>query len=161
MLKLDAAHPLNEGVLRFLAGRAPRKAPVAPRDSMGDAYTRLGCHPEIVERIWDTLGSRLPADCRCLVYATPALVHPASGVVFAFAGGTAYRLRLAPRGYQEALQKGWKTVQHFTLGYTEDVGQNLGPDWVFGNWKVDEVRWILAIYERLNRLAALKSRVRR
>ncbi len=161
MLKLNVAHPLNAGALRFLSGRAPGKAPIAPYDSVKDAYTMLGSHPESVERVWDTLGSLMPADCRCLVYATPALVHPASGVIFAFSGGTVYRLRLAPRGYAEALRKGWQTVDHFSDGSTEDLAQSLGPDWVFGHWAVDETRWCMAMYERLNKLPEPRMRIAR
>src|SRR5512143_1340573 len=94
----------------------------------------------------------MPADCRCLVYATPALVHPGSGVVFAFSNGTTYCLRLVPRGYEEALKKGWQTTDHFSDGSSVDLRQRLGPDWVFGHWTVDEVRWCTAMYERLNKL---------
>lgn len=150
MMRLDAAHPLNFGVLEFLRGRAPKRPAIESRDAYPDPYEGLGSHPEIVERVWDALGSRMPVDCRCLVYRTPALVHPASGVVFAFAFGTTYCLRFTPSGYQEALGKGYTTLEHWPDGKLNDLSMELGPDWLWGGWKIDEVRWTTAMYEWLN-----------
>ncbi|MGA2033266.1 MAG: hypothetical protein ABSG68_13490, partial [Thermoguttaceae bacterium] len=82
---------------------------IRPVESPRDPYWNLGSHPEAVERVWDQLGSTLPEDCRCIVYGTPGLVAPRSGILIAKAFGTAYVLRV-PRGIvAEATQAGCET----------------------------------------------------
>ncbi|MFC1817139.1 hypothetical protein ACFL0M_14660 [Thermodesulfobacteriota bacterium] len=48
--------------------------PMVSPDKHSDPYMEAGSHPEIVERVWDALGSSLPVDCRAIVYSAPALV---------------------------------------------------------------------------------------
>ena len=84
MLKLNDSHHLNHGVLSHLWENHGGSDPISSPDSHPDPYLRAGSHPDIVSRVWETLGGALPADCRAIVYGTPALVHPNSGVVLAF-----------------------------------------------------------------------------
>ena len=81
-------HPANRGVMSYLG------APERLRRSVSDAafreecspaeicdpYSKLGTHPELVTSLWDELGKGLPADCRRVVFGTPALVRPDSGL---------------------------------------------------------------------------------
>ena len=85
--QIDFASPLNEPVLRFLGVRDPQRAHTTPRGQV-DMLT-LGTHPDLVEHLW-TLGAGLEGTCACVVdeRSFPLLVHPASGVIFALAGGT-------------------------------------------------------------------------
>jgi hypothetical protein len=58
----------------------------------------LGAHPDLLARLWDELGGALPVDCRWIVFGTPVLVHPKTGMLFGFGGGThTYAFRLPPR----------------------------------------------------------------
>src|SRR5512140_3112105 len=121
-MTLDETHPLNRLVLRYLSRDGTRSAAlIALPGSVGDAYYGQGSHPDVVSRVWDQLGHALPNDCRCLVYGTPALVHPGAGVILAICNGTQYNLRLAPDGLDEASAKGAKTVTRWSGGGRMDA----------------------------------------
>ncbi len=79
-MRLDESSPANSGVLAFIRSARGDHPAIAPPDSVADPYSGQGSHPDVVERIWDELGKALPADCRCLVLGTPALVHPTAAV---------------------------------------------------------------------------------
>jgi hypothetical protein len=54
---IDTAHPANALLLRHYA---LRKSPIiAPPSSVSDPYWNCGSHPDVVERVWDQLGSVL------------------------------------------------------------------------------------------------------
>jgi hypothetical protein len=154
--------PDNRGVLEHLrkperlqrsVSAAKNAAECRPED-VDDPYLTLGAHPELVERLWDELPKNLPQDCRWVVYGTPALVHPSTGIIFGFGGGThTYALRLPPAVIGTARGAGATTV-HSYPAYPElgiaasnlDLA-DIGPQWVFGHWHQDELRWCLAAYE--------------
>src|SRR5687768_2651937 len=95
-LKLDASHPMNKQVLTYLGHSVEKNKPLnADPEEVKDPYYEQGSHPEIVERVWDEINSKLPKDCRCLIYGTPVLVHPEAGIILAICCGTAYCIRLA------------------------------------------------------------------
>lgn len=131
---------------------AKAKRSCAPAE-IDDPYYRLGTHPELVERLWDELGGPLPADCRYIVFGAPVLVRPDSGVIFGFAGGTIYSLRLPPRERAEALSAGAERIRSFpayqALGIEASVLdlRHIGEAWVFGCWDKREHEWCLAAYE--------------
>lgn len=136
----------NLSILEHLS-RAGRDAPAyATRDAAADPYYRCGCHPEIVERIWDQIGVVLPADCRCLVHGTPALVHPTSGVILAMGMGTQYGLRLPGGLGAEAIQAGAHIVTRWSGGTETRIREHYGEDWVFGAWLSGEPGWCQSAY---------------
>ena len=141
-------HPANAGLLRYLARRSGQRTPqsVAP-ESVLDPYYRLGTHPDLVARLWDEITVRLPVDCRWVVYSTPVLAHPQTGIVFAFAGGThSYALRLPEHARLEAVRAGATRVHSYTGGSTLDLSE-IGQEWIFGNWFPGESDWCVAAYE--------------
>src|SRR5437870_12512694 len=101
---VDTQHPANQAVLQSLGRKKEGRKVIAPPSSVKDPYRGCGSHPEIVERVWDQLGTELPQDCRCLLYRTPALVHPVSGVVLTVSYGTQYCIRL-PKGTLAAARR--------------------------------------------------------
>lgn len=151
----------NRGILQYLGSpeRLDRSVSVAKHrrecapEDVRDAYLTLGGHPELVERLWDELPRDLPQDCRWVVYGTPALVHPNSGIVFAFGGGThTYAFRLPPERHREARAAGATTVHDYPaypkLGIPSsrlDLA-DIGPEWCFGGWHDGEHNWCLAAY---------------
>lgn len=137
---------LIEYLRREKRGDAP---PVASPEDVENPYERCGSHPEIVERVWDALGAALPADCRRLVYGTPALVHPQTGVVLAVALGTQYGLRVPANRLQEALDAGAKLKTKWSNGGEFDVPSALGGDWVLGSFSKSEARWCREAYDAL------------
>lgn len=149
-MSLVAGRPENAGPLRYLAhGRTAADATFGPPPSDVDRR-HLGTHPDIVDRLWDELNAALPADCRWLVFDSPALVHPESGVVLAAAVGTQYALRLLPRDAATAVEAGAEQVHHFrTVDTTLDLPTTFGPGWVFGRRDDREQGWLLESYREV------------
>ena len=140
--------------------RSPHAASVARANasaspgSVTDPYYNLGTHPDLVERLWDELTVKLPAECRWIVYGAPVLIHPSSGVIFAFAGGThMYALRLPQKEREQALGAGAKRLYEYPayLGLGIEVStldlDDIGEEWVFGGWFKGEEGWCLAAYQ--------------
>lgn len=152
---IDFNHPANRRLVANFQSRNERGnlRELDPAKAEHPYYT-LGTHPEIVERLWDELGGALPVSCRWILYGRPVLVHPASGVVFGFAGGThTYGLRLPPRERAAAIEAGAKTVHEYPA-YPElkvaasrlDLAE-VGPEWVFGGWLKGEEGWCRAAFD--------------
>ncbi|MEI9963123.1 MAG: hypothetical protein WDM76_19030 [Limisphaerales bacterium] len=119
----------------------------APWDSVPNPYSGCGCHPDIVEYLWDKIGKTLPADCGSLVYGNPALVQPKSGIILAIGSGTSYRLRLPGLLGIEAVKKGAKTQMKWSTGDFTDIQKEYGEDWVFGAFLPEELVWCKQVYE--------------
>lgn len=133
----------NEGVIRYLernvrAGDVPDVRP--PRKEPSD-YWECGAHPDIVERVWDGLGKRLPMECRQVVLGAPALIAPYSHVILAVAIGTQYAVRLPASVLRDGLPEGARTLTTWSGGGQMDVQKEFGPDWVFGTWSSAEEEW--------------------
>jgi hypothetical protein len=155
-------HSANRGVFSYLGapqrlGRsvsvAASRAECSPTD-IPDPYYTLGTHPELVARLWDELAGTLPVDCRCVVFGSPALARPDSGVLFGFAGGThTYAFRVPPDVKASALSAGAKTIHHYPaypeLGMQASVLDlnEIGDEWIFGGWFASEPMWCAAAYE--------------
>jgi hypothetical protein len=162
VLEVNLSSPANGGIVRYLEAKArsPRAVSVvararasAPPESIANPYYDLGTHPDLVERLWDELTVKLPARCRWIVYGTPVLVHPSSGIVFAFAGGThTYALRLPTKEREEALRAGAKRLYEYPAYPELDIQasrldlDDIGEEWVFGGWFKGEEDWCLAAY---------------
>lgn len=147
---MNAGDVENSRVIAYLTRNGRTGLTFAPPDSVAQPYYRLGSHPDVVERIWDQLGRALPTDCRCIFCGTPALVHPRTNIVLAFACGTRYCLRL-PRGLAEAaVAAGAPTRARWTTGGEMDTRRELGPEWVFGDWSAPEFDWLRRAYEGLS-----------
>jgi len=148
-IHLALEDPRNTQVLQCLRQRNERGLPpcIPPPDSPLDPHLHLGSHPEIVERLWDQLAPVLPEDCRCIVYGTPALVAPGSGIVLGLALGTQYVLRLPDEeAVTKALGAGARTVTKWAGGSETDVQREFGKGWVFGHWLKEELDWCFATY---------------
>jgi hypothetical protein len=144
----DLSHPANAAVCRYLEGRGrPTLPPLARPEDVYNPYLNLGTHPDLVARLWDEIAASLPADCRFVVFGTPALVRPDSGIVFGFAGGThTYALRLPETVRTQALAAGAERVKQYPRQPPFDLDV-IGPEWVFGAWLEGEDLWGRAAYE--------------
>lgn len=135
----------NKGLFRFLGSRPAADGggpPVTPPDDpKRDYYWGAGAHPETVARVWDQLGKNLPSATRAVVFGTPALVHPESGVVLAFALGTEYALRLPRRLWREGRPGGLRTATKWSGGGSTDIARECGEDWILGSYASDEIAW--------------------
>ena len=152
---VNFAHPANRKLVAYFQSRNERghQRELNPA-TVEDPYYKLGTHPEMVERLWDELGSTLPVRCRWILFGRPVLVHPSTGVVFGYAGGTlTYALRLPPPEREAAVKAGARTVHEYP-GYPElnvaasrlDLA-DFGPEWIFGGWSRHEEQWCVAAFD--------------
>jgi hypothetical protein len=172
-MNVNFTHPANAGILRHLErrGRGGRAPASCSPEALANPYFNLGTHPDLVQRLCDELGAGLPP-CAWVVHGTPALVHPATGVLFAFAQGIGpYALRLPPRERAEALAAARKKTEEgadrlrlsgadrerYVARHTGRVweypgGQvldldELGAEWVFGRWLDGEGGWCRSAFD--------------
>jgi hypothetical protein len=157
-MKINPAHPLNALVLRQLKSETPV---IAAPESVPDPYYGLGSHPDCVGRVWQDLNAALPVDCRAIVYGTPALVEPKSGVVIALAYGTSYALRVSEGKLNEALTAGGTTERRWSSGGSTDAETQFGVGWLFGGWTKEERGWLREVVEELQKDALRSSASRR
>jgi len=146
-MHLDESHPLNQKLVS--RKKRPGVPPVGPPHGPPDPYLQLGSHPDIVQRVWDDLGGALPADCRAIVYGTPALVDPRSGVVLAMACGTAYVIRVPENLLEAAYKAGCRVERSWTTGGTTRIADEYGHGWVFGAWVKAEAEWLREVFAEL------------
>ncbi len=146
-MKFDENHTLNEKIVTHK--KKPGVPAIGLPESHPDPYMRLGSHPEIVQRIWDDFGETLPEDCRAIIYGTPALVEPISGVVFAMSYGTAYAIRVPTQLIDMAYKAGCKAEKAWTGGGKTIIEEALGYGWVFGAWLDAESQWVIDVYNEL------------
>lgn len=148
---LDETHSLNQKLLNTMSRLKKLFGnPIASPDSHVDPYQSAGSHPDVVERIWDGLATKLPEDCRAIVYGRPALVHPKSGVVFVLAYGTQYAIRIPLELVAVAIESGCREKQHWTGGGETNIEIELGRGWLFGCWGEEESQWLLSEYRQLD-----------
>jgi hypothetical protein len=138
--------PANHPVLESLARRGPGRPLIERHDAVPNAYLACGCHPDVVERLWDELGKALRTDCRWLIHHTPVLVHP-KGLILAAGTGTRYALRLPPGAAAAASSAGLTAETTWSGGQRLDLRAAHGPDWVFGAWVAAEAGWVRAVYD--------------
>ena len=144
---MDLSHPSNIKVLAYLSKRNPDAAlALLPAESTRDPYMYLGSHPDIVERIWKEIGAALETECRIIVFGTPTLIQPDSGIILAFALGTSYCLHLPDGLVKTALAAGAPTTTKWAGGRVTDAVKEFGEGWFFGKWLKDEITWCQQAY---------------
>lgn len=141
---LDQEHPENRGVLAHLRrGTGADCVPIARPSAVTDPYLTCGCHPDVVERVWDQLGAELPRASRALVHGVPALVHARSGVVLVLGLGTSYALRLPAEDLHDPAASALARVHTYrTVRETLDLA-SWGASWRFGAYHAREPAWVL------------------
>ncbi len=146
-MEIDIDHPANAGILTYLRSRLSTVGAASQSpESIDDPYYNLGTHPDLVTRLWDQVTVDLPERCNWVVYRRPALVHPRTGIIFAFATGThVYAFRLPERDRLAAIRAGATKLHTFMDGTSLDVS-TIGDEWVFGSWLAGEAAWCAAAY---------------
>ncbi len=136
----------------YFAKKSHDSPAFASWNSVPNPYSGCGSHPDIVEYLWGKLGKALPSDSKGLVYGTPALVQPKSGVILALGNGTQYNLRLTKLLVIEAVKKGAETQMKWSTGDSTDIQKEYGEDWVFGAFLPEELIWCKQVYEMFDRV---------
>ena len=147
LFAMRLTQPPNDKILASLSRRSPDAPSLQKHDAVANAYLRCSCHPDVVERLWDGLGAGLTEDCRFLIYDTPTLAHPASGLILAVGIGTRYGLRVPTACIAAAQAAGAPTLNTWSGGGRMDICQDYGEDWVFGSWLAAELTWCRAVYD--------------
>jgi hypothetical protein len=111
-----------------------------------DPYFNQGCHPDVVDRVWNELGKELRCDCRAQASGRPVLAHPETDRIIALVHGTAYALSLTPDDFAAALKAGATTNRTWSGGSVTDLAQEGGPGWLWGRWYDDEPSWLQRAY---------------
>lgn len=140
--------PENAALLAYLATRSGEREAshgVHWPDEVEQPYLSLGCHPDVVERLWQTLNGVLPEDCRAVVQRTPVLLHPKTGVIFALGLGTTYAIKVPPPLMEQAIERGLWPSHVFAQNREFDL-RPFGAGWLFGKWLREEADWCLAAY---------------
>lgn len=148
-MNIEINIPANSGVIKYLLrekAKAKKSPPIALPDSVKNPYSGAGSHPDIVQQVWDVLGAGLPLNCRFMVYGTPALVQPESGIILAVAIGTQYALRVPIKKVQEALKAGARLEIEWSFGGVFNVQNEFGADWVLGGYSQTQVKWCREVY---------------
>jgi hypothetical protein len=186
-IEVNSAHPANAGILCFLKRRSETfygsscPPSVSPK-SIENPYDCLGTHPDLVQWLWDKITAKLPVCCSWVVYGAPVLVHPTTGVIFAFACGTGpYALRL-PQSEREELsaiaaknaegradkfqlhgeQREKYLAQQTGRLWQYDDGSGvdlmeLGDEWVFGHYLAVLYKLFCRKHPQLERRRALRG----
>ena len=145
-------HPANRPLIKYLKrgwdGSRPENVSAPP--TVYDLHRNcLGTHPDLADRLWKEICTRLPEECGWVVYGRPALVHARTGIIFAFGGGThTYALRLPAGTRAEARKVSPRRVVSYPgtqSRFDLDLDQ-LGEEWILGGWFQDEESWCLAAY---------------
>ena len=143
---LDPDNPANHPVLDTLREAAANARPLTPFSEAGDPYFEAGSHPEIVGFMWERLSKKFPDESRCLVYGTPSVIQPVSGVILAIGMGTQYCQRILPESIESAAAIGCTPTHSWGNGDTTDLRDVFGPYWVFGSFGEESIEWFRAAY---------------
>jgi hypothetical protein len=148
---LNTEDPANRRAMDFFAGHDQRNEPL-DEPAYYLPMERLTTHPDALDHVWKDLGSGVPADCARFVHGVPCLVHDRSGIILAFAWGTAYAFRLAQAEFAQALLAEASPIKKWSVGSVTDLSVELGPDWLFGKWSgPEESSWVAAAHRAFDR----------
>ena len=118
-----ADHSSNAAFIKHFQELNPKAIPSAAPPK-GYGMWGLGVHPDVPEYLWHELPRKasLPEDMGWMVHGVLVLVHPTSGVIFAFIRGTSVlALRLPDSIRSEMALRPTADVEPF---------KELGEDWV-------------------------------
>ena len=117
-----------------------------PLEAAPDPWFGLSTHPDLVEQLWK-LDDSLPVRCRWLLWGRPALVHPASGVIFAVGfGSIGLVIRLPEAVRAVASDDEAAAVVKGNPGQSFDIGP-AGPEWRFLRPRAPTQAWARAAYD--------------
>src|SRR5688572_14249314 len=150
MIFVDASNPANQPALTSLEASARADRPLTPAAEAIDPYYEAGCQPEVVGWMWERLSKKLPPESRCLIYGTPCIVQPSSGILLAVGMGTSYVIRLLQEFLPAAAEIGCTPRHVWGDGRVTDLGVEYGDGWVFGSYSRESVEWCRATFHHFS-----------
>ena len=161
-IQVNFGHPVNTAILRYLAANTGRNNALledAPSAFDKTFYDELGTHPDLVYLLWHQVSAKLPVECRWVVFARPVLVHPTTGVIFAFAGGTHYcGFRVPPSMYPIVSVAKSKWLEGKTNNSRSNLDE-LGEEWSSFLWLNDLENFGLLAYQYAGELPTFEGLV--
>lgn len=122
--RVNWEHRANKGVLSALRETWP--GGILEDTPVKKGVHLTGCRPNITMYVFDVLGSDLPETCRWVVYGYPVLVHPETGVIFAFGiGSDGVALRLPPT------DRSIHWIDRYPMDDENVDTVGMGDDWAF------------------------------
>lgn len=140
--------PANGPILAGVMGNAKNQLTVAYDDATPEqrshASWNLGTHPDLVDRLWHEVAIDLPTRVRWVIWGVVVLLHPKSGVIFGFAGGTHnYALRVPDTVRDLALADGGGPAD----GDAGKMGLSiLGPNWILPKFNPRDRDWAIEAF---------------
>ncbi|MCC7207689.1 MAG: hypothetical protein IT323_10295 [Anaerolineae bacterium] len=147
-LRVDMSHPVNQRTLAYLLRRGVPASMAAPT---GVGILGLGIPPDVAEAFWVTsFQAGVNRALRWLVYGRPALVHPATGVIFALLlkDNESMALRLPPGRHAEALRAMPRRDRSRILGGVRSLPE-VGEAWIVFSmvaFRDERLEWCAAAY---------------
>ena len=137
---LDLEDPANRRVVEHFAARNQGRKP-REEAAYYPPMSQLTTHPDVLQHVWKTVGARLPREAARWVEGVPCLVT-AAGRVIAFGWGQGYALWVPEGRRADAEQEGLAPVKSWTGGHVTDLAADLGPGWLWGQFRGDEAAWM-------------------
>jgi hypothetical protein len=153
-MKIAFDSPHNAKNLAHLASNMKPEGLTSMARSEYKSSDFAGTHPDLSDQFWE-LAAALDTS-HGVLYGRAALIHPETGIVFAFAGGTStIALRLPPDELAAAFKvAGYGRKQDFTSSST--FASEFGDDWALVKPFGDETRvgrWFQAAHDYAGTLA--------
>ena len=129
-MKVAFDSPHNAQVLAYLARDIKPEGLTSMSRGEYKGYYYAWTHPDLSDQFW-TLAGSLTAS-QWVLYERAVLIHPETGIIFGFAGGTGtIALRLPPDDLAEAFAdpKYGRSVNYKPPSYASEIGD----DWAFIN----------------------------
>jgi hypothetical protein len=132
MIDLVSKNKSNEGALLYLQQKPYTEF---NKDVSPQGYTQnkwsLNCHPDVAKMLWEDFAVKLPVDCRWILFGTPVLLRPDTGIVFGIAEDVnPPLLRFSESDKLKVLICGGKEQLLNLDGVYADAKQ-VGKDWVY------------------------------
>jgi hypothetical protein len=131
--------PENRTVLKIGFG-STRYLPTHHYSGRGDP---LGVHWDFIRDFYDKVGAKVPRECKWVIWGRMCFVHPMTGIIFGFGGGTHfYALRLRVELAAEACNAG-----ALPLDTLPDEFPIYGPEWIRPHFAPQHSEWAVVAYE--------------
>jgi hypothetical protein len=110
--------------------------------------SEIETHPDIIDLLWREYSKKIPSSCQMILFGTPVLVNPKTGIIFGIAEGTNPPiLRVRPEVIPLIIKNGGKVLLSNMDGVFADANI-LGDDWIYCFSFINEIqKYCIESYE--------------
>jgi len=129
---VDFDSEINKQTILYLKSKTYNKS---NQNDSPQKFTRnnwsLNCHPDVANILWQDFSEMLPMKCQWVLYASPVLIRPDTGIIFGIAEGlNPPLLRLNRTDREEIISKGGKINLSNLDGVYADSNK-IGTEWLY------------------------------